>query len=84
MFIKLLNKIYLCFQENESINTKIYYRVGEHIKFEDKKYSLFSIEVSAENINHEKSKELEILTTNSNFYIDVKKKITINIPMITE
>ncbi|MCD6433964.1 MAG: hypothetical protein J7L21_07965, partial [Sulfurimonas sp.] len=38
-FIKLLNKIYACFDENSQLNTKIFYRIGEHIKFEKKKYS---------------------------------------------
>jgi len=82
-FIKLFNKVYLCFEENETIYTKIFYRVGEHIKFENKKYSIFSIEVRADNIDQKKVNELEILASNSNFFIDIKKYITINIPMIT-
>nr|MDA3908604.1 hypothetical protein [Sulfurimonas sp.] len=47
-FIKPLNKIYSCFEDNDTVNTKIFYRVGEHIKFESKKYSIFSIEIKAE------------------------------------
>ncbi|WP_373035405.1 hypothetical protein [Sulfurimonas sp.] len=82
-FIKLLNKIYSCFDENEQINTKIFYRVGEHIKFENKKYSIFSVEIKADKINQQKTNELEILAANTNFYIDIQNKITINIPMIT-
>ncbi|MBU1658406.1 hypothetical protein KKG72_05055 [bacterium] len=82
-FIKILNKIYSSFSDNDKINTKIFFRVGEHIKFENKKYSLFSIEVSAKNINTNKTNELEILAANSNFYVDIQNNITINIPMIT-
>ncbi len=82
-FIKILNNIYECFDENENIYTKIFYRVGEHIKFEECKYSIFSIEVSAETIDTQKVNKLEILATNTSFYLDIKKKITINIPMIT-
>ena len=82
-FIKLLNKIYLCFNENEKIYTKIFYRIGEHIKFEDKKYSFFSIEIKADILNQQKVNELEVLASNTNFYIDIKNKITLNIPMIT-
>ena len=82
-FIKLLNKIYLCFDDNQEVYTKIFYRIGEHIKFDEKKYSIFSIEIKADNINQHKVNELEILAANTNFYIDIKKKITINIPMIT-
>jgi len=81
-FIKLLNKIYLCFKDSSKIDTKIYYRVGEYIKFENKKYTIFSIEVAGENVSLERVNELELLIVNSNFYIDIKKKITINIPMI--
>jgi len=82
-FIKILNSIYECFIENENINTKIFYRVGEHIKFEDKKYSIFSIEICADIVDTEKLNRLEILAANESFYLDIKKKITINIPMIT-
>ena len=82
-FIKTLNYIYDCFIENKKIRTKIFYRVGEHIKFEDKKYSIFSIEVNADNIDKEKTNKLEVFTANRSFYVDIKKNITINIPMIT-
>ncbi len=82
-FLKLLNKIYYCCEKNEEVNTKIFYRVGEHIKFEDKKYSIFSVEVKADNIDKQKCHELEILIASTNFFVDIQKKITINIPMIT-
>lgn len=81
-FIKVLNKTYECFEQNSKINTKIFYRVGEHIKFEEKKYSIFSVEVYSQNIDEEKVNELKVLATNTNFYIDIQKKVTINIPMI--
>ena len=81
-FIKLMNKIYSCFLENNEIKTKIYFRVGEHIKFEDKKYSLFSIEVSADNKNKKRIDELKIFAENSSFYMEIKKTLTINLPMI--
>lgn len=81
-FIRVLNKIYFCYEKNEKIMTKIFYRVGEHIKFEDKKYSIFSIEISADEIDEEALAELKTLVAQSSFYIDIQKKITINIPMI--
>ena len=83
-FIKVLNKIYACYIENENINTKIYYRVGEHIIFDGKKYSLFSIEVSSDNRDQTKINELQNLVEASNIHVDIKNKITINLPMITE
>ncbi|MDD5156995.1 hypothetical protein [Sulfurimonas sp.] len=82
-FIKVLSKAYECFEQNSKINTKIFYRVGEHIKYEDKKYSIFSIEISAEIIDKQKINTLEALTATASFYIEIKKSILINIPMIT-
>jgi len=82
-FIKVFSKIYSCFMENKKVNTKIYYRIGEHIKFENKKYSIFSIEVSANEMNMQEVNELEVIASNTSFYLDISKKITINIPMIT-
>lgn len=83
-FIKILNKIYSCFLENEEITTKIFFRVGEYIKFEDKKYSLFSIEIKAKNQNQNQLDELKIFAQHSNFFLDTKQSfISINIPMIT-
>lgn len=82
--IKLLNKIYEYFKENQSIVTKVFFRVGEHIKFEDKKYSIFSISIQADNIDATKKGELELLAKSNNFYIDISdKKVTVNLPMIT-
>ena len=81
--IKILNKIYSCFEDNDSIHTKVFYRIGEHIKFDDKKYSLFSIRISAQNMNETRSNELKVMAESSNFYVDIKKDLTLNIPMIT-
>lgn len=81
-FIRVLNKTYSCYEKNEKIMTKIFYRVGEHMRFEDKKYSIFSIEISANEIDEERLAELKTLIEKGNFYIDIQKKVTINIPMI--
>ncbi len=84
-FIKLLNKIYLSMQGNEKIATRLFFRVGEHIKFEGEKYSLFSIEVSAENINRKYLSEIAHLAEENNLFVDIKEqRITINVPMIVK
>ncbi|MDD2790535.1 MAG: hypothetical protein PHU40_07725 [Sulfurimonas sp.] len=80
--IKILNKMYDCFKENEKILTKVYYRVGEHIKFEEKKYSIFSIEIASDIMNKSKLQELKHFVEESGYYIEVKNGITLNIPMI--
>jgi nitrogen-specific signal transduction histidine kinase len=82
--IKLLNKIYEYFKENETIRTRVFFRIGEHIKFEDKKYSIFSISVESQSGDSMKREELDILAKSNNFYIDISDtKVTINLPMIT-
>jgi len=83
-FIKILNKIYSCFIENESINTKIFYRVGEHVVFDEKRYSLFSIEVSGENKIDAKVKELKNIVESNDIHVDIHNKIIINLPIITD
>ena len=82
-FIKVLNKIYACFIDNEDIYTKIYYKVGEHVKFGDKKYSLFAVEVFAKSKDKQKEIELHGIAKNNKIFIDIQSKITINLPMIT-
>ncbi len=82
--IKLLNKIYAYFSQSETIDTKVFYRVGEHIKFDGKKYSIFSIEISGDSANYAKEAELKAIAENYNMYLDTgKSTVTINIPMIT-
>jgi hypothetical protein len=81
--IKFLNKMYDCVQDNETINTKVFYRVGEHIKFDGKKYGIFSISINAKNIDKEKVYELETIGEKYNFHLETSSGMTINIPMIT-
>lgn len=84
-FIKLLNKIYQGYTESEKITTKLFYRVGEHIKFDDKKYSLFTIEVYGGEFCKKFVSEIEILAEANNLYFSFKDNVaSINIPMITD
>lgn len=85
IFIKLLNKTYQTFSDNETIVTRLFFRVGEHIKYEGVKYSLFAIEFSAKNMNRKYTSELTRLAEENNLSCDVREsKVTINIPMITK
>lgn len=85
LFIKLLNKTYQAFNNNETVLTRLFFRVGEHIKFEGEKYSLFAIELSSSNMNAKYSAELTRLAEENNLYCEVREsKVTINIPMITK
>jgi hypothetical protein len=85
LFIKLLNKIYTAMLGNEKILTRLFFRVGEHIKFEGEKYSLFSIEISSETIARKYLSEIAHLAEENNLFVDVKEqKITLNVPMIVK
>lgn len=81
--IKVLNRMYSCVEDNDLVDTKVFYRIGEHIKFEDKKYGIFAISISAENIDKSKSKNLKQFAEDNDFYIETGDKLIINIPMIT-
>jgi len=83
-FIKLLNKIYFVCLNNSSINTKLFFRIGEYVRFNENKYSLFSIEIETENFNEERLGELIKYIDGIDFYVEIKKTILINIPMIID
>ena len=82
--IKLLNGIYSYFDTSDVITTRVFYRIGEHIKFDNKKYSIFSISISAQHSNEDQKSKLKQLAEQYGFYADIKEqKVTVNIPMIT-
>ncbi len=85
LFIKLLNKIYVAMAGNEKITTRLFFRVGEHIKFEGEKYSLFSIEIISDTVIRRYLPDISHLAEENNLFIDVKdQRITINVPMIVK
>lgn len=85
LFIKLLNKIYLSMAGNDKILTRLFFRVGEHVKYEGEKYSLFSIEIASESIIRKYLSEISHLAEENNLFTDIKEhKITINVPMIVK
>ena len=83
LFIKLLNKVYVSMLHNEEVRTRLYFRVGEYIRYEGEKYTIFAIEVSSESIEAKHLPGIETLIRETNLYVDVKDRaITISIPMI--
>ncbi|MEA2110607.1 MAG: hypothetical protein U9P71_01030 [Campylobacterota bacterium] len=84
-FIKLLNKIYASMKNNSEVVTKLYLLIGEHIKFDDKKYSICSIEILAESINEAFESEISKLADENNLFCEMNSSsIKINLPMIFE
>ncbi len=85
MLVKVLNHIYKCFLINDQIHTKVNFLIGEYIRYDDKKYPLFCIKVSSENIDDTHLKELKEIIKESCFYLDIGHDfISINIPIITD
>jgi hypothetical protein len=83
-FIKLINKAYLSFIKNEEIITKVYFRIGEYVRFEGKKYTLFSIEINAKETDLKALENFENFVKNSDYFVEVKlNTISINLPIIT-
>ncbi len=84
LFIKMLNKIYASMIHNEAIKTRLYFRIGEYIRYEGEKYTIFAIEISSNSIEKKHLPAIEVLVTEANLYVDIKENdITINIPMMT-
>lgn len=83
-FIKLLNKVYTTHVPSSHVETKLYFRVGEYIRTEDKKYTLFSIEITSEALTANKSSEIRMMAEGMNIFVDFKNnKTLLNIPLIT-
>lgn len=82
-FIKILNKVYAAMLGNEQIDTNLYYRVGEHIRYEGKKYALIAIELSSASIHKAKIADIKGYAHEHNIFIVIKEnKVTINVPMV--
>ena len=82
--VKMLNLMYKCFLHNEKITTKIFFRIGEHIKYDDKKYSLFSIQIFSDSIDEKSFKDLEKQIESTSLYLEKKDAtLTVNLPIIT-
>lgn len=58
-FTKLLDKIYQAYKDNEKISTRLALTTGEYIRFNDKKYPIFSIKFKAENRDETLEKAIE-------------------------
>lgn len=83
--IKLLNLIYKACDKSKRIETKVSYIIGEYIKFNDKKYSLFAISIIAEEINKALIPDIKMMSDKYDFFVEtINKSISVNLPMITD
>lgn len=83
--IKLLNLIYKACHKSKRIETKVSYIIGEYIKFNDKKYSLFAISIIAEEIDKALIPDIKMMSDKYDFFVEtINKSISVNLPMITD
>lgn len=83
-FIKTLDRIYKMFLESENIITKLYLKIGEFIKHDDKKYKLFIIEVQGDK-RAEVDSDIKKLSVKINAVTNFKRdRVTLELPLIVE
>ena len=84
-FIRLLNKVYEAFGKSETITTKLSFRIGEYIRYEEKKYTFFSLKVSGNSFEEVQSSAIGQLCKKNHLFFEIgKRAVTINIPIINQ
>jgi nitrogen-specific signal transduction histidine kinase len=79
-FIKTLNQAFEAFNTSLIITTSIMLKIGEYIKIDGKKYSLISVEISAD---EDSNKDFLVDKETCSFIVSSgKNKITIDLPLI--
>ncbi|MDX1809918.1 MAG: hypothetical protein R3331_10295 [Sulfurospirillaceae bacterium] len=76
-FTRLLNKIYSSYLGSDTITSKLTLNTGEYIKFDDKKYPIFSIYVEGDKRNKKLDTNIEELSQNANALVQIKGNTTI-------
>ena len=81
--IKLINRSFECvIEKSKDITLKLYIKTGEHIKFDNKKYSIFTIEICSNTKGINFSQVSEIAELDGIYCEDSASSIKINLPMI--
>lgn len=76
-FTKLLDKVYKSHNQATSIKTKLTLITGEYIRFEDKKYPIFSLHVKADFRDQSCEQDIEDVANKCNASIRFQKEETI-------
>ncbi len=76
-FTKLLNKIYQSYQNSKTITSKLMLNIGEYIKFNNKKYPIFSLHVSGDLRDKSYESSIKGIAKEANTLIIFKDKTTI-------
>jgi hypothetical protein len=75
-FTKLLDKIYQSHISATFIKTKLSLVTGEHIKFDGKKYPIFTIKITTDSRDSHYEKDIELIASKSNTIVSFHKDIT--------
>jgi hypothetical protein len=83
-FTKLLNKTYLSFSTSSQVTTKLSLKTGEYIRFDKKKYPIFTIVVAGQERSHRYEHDLEAIANHVNCLVRFKpNEIIITSPLIS-
>ncbi|MCF6173154.1 MAG: hypothetical protein L3J44_05145 [Campylobacteraceae bacterium] len=83
-FTKLVNKIFQSYLNSPTIKTKLSLNAGEYLKFNDKKYPIFSLHIEGEDRDKSIEKDIEQIALNANSIIRFKgTKTTISSALIS-
>ncbi len=84
-FIKLLDKVYKLFATSTQVTTKLYLKIGEFIKHEDKKYKLLIIEIIGDKKEMTNQTEIEKLGVKINSIIELKSdRVIMELPLMLD
>jgi len=82
-FLKLLNKIYSSASGKELV-TNLFLRVGEYVKFENKKHTIFSLVIKAEKFDSIAEETIKSLASQISLYAEIKhSQIRIDFALIS-
>ncbi|WP_331773940.1 hypothetical protein [Sulfurospirillum sp. 1612] len=76
-FTRLLNKIYSSYLESDTITSKLMLNTGEYIKFDNKKYPIFSIYITGERRDKKLASNIEEISQQANSFVQFKDNTTI-------
>jgi hypothetical protein len=76
-FTKLVNKIYQSYLKSNNIKTKLTLNTGEYLRFEGKKYPIFSLYIEGEDRDSALVQNIEKIAIDANAIVQFKDKKTI-------
>ncbi len=76
-FVKLINKILQSYKNSKEIYLKLTLNIGEYIKFENKKYPIFSLHVKGDSFDKEIISNLESIAKKANTLLEINGNTTV-------